>query len=95
MNFLKDDGYYYMKYKKNDETPYISKDYYFRFDNFNQMLVYIDKIIEWKIKFPSGRGTRKEISEFINKMQLENDPYFSDLEKGKEKHFNRSYPYPK
>jgi predicted metal-dependent HD superfamily phosphohydrolase len=93
LNFLKDDGYYYMKYK-NGDTPYISKDYYFRFDDFNQMLDYIDKIVQWKIEFSSGIGTGKEISEFIGKMQLENDPYFSDLAKGKERQYNRLYPYP-
>jgi hypothetical protein len=83
----------YMKYK--DDSPYTSKDYYFRFDGLNDMINYLDKIVQWKIEFPSGRGTRKNIQEFINKMKLENDPYFLDLLKGKEKHNNISYPYPK
>lgn len=81
-HFIKDDGYYYMRYKSVD--LYTKKDFYFKYNDFNEMLKMIDNITKWRSKLTGSIGyvggyTSKDVKQFMNDMNLKDDPYFTFL----------------
>lgn len=95
-SFLKDDGYYYMRYNNLDTTIGTHKQFYFKFDNFNEMIKVIQNIITWKNKYKGYmKYTRMDLKNFMDEMSLNEDPYFISLLKSRERYFKSKYPYPK